>query len=962
MVPAGWILGSGCCSGPPRGIEDREELRDMWEPLPQQATVKTDQTDSEPSPAQEGSTTRGCPDSKDGSDLEDLPLCPMLGCSYAFLREFADSKGDHIDGVDCMLERPVERRSQSSGKKAMMKTFRDIVARSTTVPKSTDSKDSRGQNSPKSQECGVSFTMSNVCNSIIKPRTLQLSKTFGCAGGDDGAMEGEDTTSGTLSYAELGQRMGVLDRRGRPAFAKATHFVSHAWNYDFQGFVDAIGFWVEQSGRSEDDMYFWVDAFVVNQNKTQEYPQKWWSTRFMQAIGEIGNTVLVVEPWEHPVPLKRAWVIWELYCTDVTGARLHLAMNRKTLDDFRSALLDSFERVQTAMSHVDVSKSEAFHQRDQKMIHTEIRRTTGFTKMNALVQTRIQKWLLETAKSELSLLRTRCMPATEHTTELDMYWRLKDNLARMLRESGDLTGAESYFRSLHQEMEERLGRGSVTSLHCLNQLAVTLQKRDRLDEALEVHRNCLTRRRQVLGPKHEDTLQSASNMAVLLGDRTPLTQKDFNEARNLYKLAIEGRESLLGPDHPRTLYTLSNLGTLLSRAPDVSQSQTLLLEAEELHTRAATSLSRVLHEGHPVTLTARHNQACHWLAYSSWCRKVVQERKGEAKTQAGASRLTSISDELERNGLEQLKLVHTLRIEKLGKEHPDTEQTEKLLLRRSTLAKERERGQHLKSSLTLDLNPKHSYSTWAELSVEEFPMLNTKNQFAAARGLLNEFGVDQLFEELVRTGFVDRDSGTLTTGMQPFNVFARIASGVMKQPAMVEAQLRLGRFQDRFIIACNKPECDENWNSDETAWVGKASMSKRHALLLIKDLHWEWFNVLTYGQISGMEEAISRLEQMREAALIYTRATDGWPHADRVGLFLHVHAHSSVKSTHLHVLDMNHVGPTYQKLKYKNLRIDDAISVLKDELKRKLAVQAASSTPKSMQMALPNSVPIQATI
>lgn len=217
---------------------------------------------------------------------------------------------------------------------------------------------------------------------------------------------------------------------------------------------------------------------------------------------------------------------------------------------------------------------------------------------------------------------------------------------------------------------------------------------------------------------------------------------------------------------------------------------------------------------------------------------------------------------------------------------------------------------------------------WVELSVNEYPEMYTAHQFRELRSLLREFGVRRLKEELVKDGFVDPRTGLLTVELQPFNVFARIAAGVMTQPSMVKCQPWLGKFQKHYMVACNRPECDENWSSDNPAWVGKASMSKRHALLIVKDLNWEWFNVLTFGLISGLKTAITKLEEMREAALQWVEAAEGWPPVDRVGLFMQVHAHASVKSIHLHILDMDHLGPTFKKLQKLNLNIDYAILVL----------------------------------
>lgn len=216
-------------------------------------------------------------------------------------------------------------------------------------------------------------------------------------------------------------------------------------------------------------------------------------------------------------------------------------------------------------------------------------------------------------------------------------------------------------------------------------------------------------------------------------------------------------------------------------------------------------------------------------------------------------------------------------------------------------------------------------------------------QFRGVRILVDEFGVDRVHKELVETGFVDPHSNMLTVGMQPFNVFARIASGEMSQPSMADAQVPLGHFRDRFVVACNKPECDENWSNNSPAWVGKASMSARHVMLLLKDLHWEWFNVLTFGKISGLDKGIHMLEEMQDAALTWVKGMKGWPPTDRVGLFLQCHgAGASVRSFHLHILDLDNLGPTYHNLKHKNLSLDTALEVLREEREEE-ELQSANS-------------------
>jgi len=828
--------------------------------------------------------------------LSALPDCPTVGCSFAFLQEFARSS--------CLLqEKPLARAADSRVGAGVMRLFRSV--RQTFRNKSDNDRSKRAAAASPSEpsiaprrQKKKRLCMGDVCNDVIKPNTLWTPSLHAQLRGlervttwkSSALNDNTQTEQPGLSYAELGMQLGLRDPLGRPAFQKATHFVSHAWSYDFDSFVSALGCWVEQSQLEQKDVYFWVDAFVVNQHQTQYYPKEWWCSRFMQAVGDIGNTVLVLEPWDNPVPLQRAWVLWEVYCTQLTGARLHLAMHRHEMERFRSALVNSFEEVQTALSHVDVHNSQAFHQNDRHMIHSIIESSIGFTKMNEMVQMRLRTWLMDVANKELNLMRREGKQERNCVS-------LQDNIARMLRESGNLDQAVAMFRSLLQEIENSAELDVNVKFNCMNQLAVTLQKKGSIAEALEMHRKCMHSRRQVLGESHDDTLQSASNLAVLLSGTSPLTAEAFVEARELYIMSVSGREATLGPDHPRTLYTVSNFGMLLSMSPEPSGA--FFEEAETLHARAVRGLINKLHESHPLTLSAMHSQGRHWLLFSTF-----EHDQGRAY------------QHLEERAVIQLRQVHTSRIQKIGQDHPDTIATSKLLR---------------ESKLDFDLSALklENFKSWKDLCLQAFPRLNSALEFKDARKvLMNTWSVSPIRSELVNTGFIDANTETLTTGTQPFNFFARIGSGGIVQPNMVTKQAHLGPFEDRFVVACNRPEAEEMWWSDDPAWLGKASLGKRHLFITLKNLHWEWFNILTFGFISGREAGIAMLEDLQAAAVHFATA-ENW--SARLGLYLHVYGHCSVNSFHLHVVDLDTTGPTFKALEYKNLPLVEALQVLRDE-------------------------------
>ena len=135
------------------------------------------------------------------------------------------------------------------------------------------------------------------------------------------------------------------------------------------------------------------------------------------------------------------------------------------------------------------------------------------------------------------------------------------------------------------------------------------------------------------------------------------------------------------------------------------------------------------------------------------------------------------------------------------------------------------------------------------------------------------------------------------------------------------------------MIACNRPENDEHWESADAEWVGKASMGKRHRFMLVRDLSWSCFNVLTFGMeedVIELRASVAMLEEMEAAAFDFAANTEGW--SGSVGLYFHVYGHASVNALHLHIVDLDATGPTFDALSYKNLPLQSVLQVLRDEL------------------------------
>ena len=231
-----------------------------------------------------------------------------------------------------------------------------------------------------------------------------------------------------------------------------------------------------------------------------------------------------------------------------------------------------------------------------------------------------------------------------------------------------------------------------------------------------------------------------------------------------------------------------------------------------------------------------------------------------------------------------------------------------------------------------------------EEALKKAAAANDEASFAAARATARAHGgATALRAHLLAAGHID-EGGMLTTGVKPFNVFARVASGKMSQPNMEEENAALGAaYAERFVVASNLPAADKDWASTAPEQIGKVSMGERHRFLTTRNLSWEWFNVLAFGlegDATSLREAIATLEAMQAAARAFAKGTPKWSESpERLGMFFHCFPNNSVQGLHMHLVDLGATGPTFDHFSYKNLPATAVLKVLRDELAQATSTQ-----------------------
>jgi len=88
----------------------------------------------------------------------------------------------------------------------------------------------------------------------------------------------------------------------------ASWFVSHTWSNAFADTLDAVLLFFE--GREDaGSAKVWLDVMVTSQHLSAgpSKPPSWWMGTFKSSIARIGGLLLVVDAWDNPTALRRAW-------------------------------------------------------------------------------------------------------------------------------------------------------------------------------------------------------------------------------------------------------------------------------------------------------------------------------------------------------------------------------------------------------------------------------------------------------------------------------------------------------------------------------------------------------------------------------------------------------------------------------------------------------------------------------
>jgi tetratricopeptide (TPR) repeat protein len=411
---------------------------------------------------------------------------------------------------------------------------------------------------------------------------------------------------------------------------KAEVFISHAWMFKFLDTFDTLVDYFSD----RPNIFIWFDMFSNNQHKAVSLDFSWWTGTFMSAIKEFGETVMVITPWNNPHPLKRAWCLYEIYSTVITGGKFNIALSKAERKDFLQSIQSNPDSVNKLIAIIQLESSQAFKPQDKDNILNAVRTSCGFAELNTCVFKEIRKWVISVVEGEIKNL--------ELSTNKEVSFKLKIVLADLYRQQGFLNEAEAIYLKLLSTRQASNTSVDEDSLAIMNRLGDLYYRKGAGAESLEYYMKCLDHGFAISASMetsiHEmDYLNKIMDCILSfpccysLRNRSPLLEPVISstssveeirsyymlatlyykqarrrKAQPMYELSIDLLVNHLGNNDPEILIMKSNLASLHFYESNYAKAEQILVDVHN-------QMTSILGEDHPHSLLVLQNLAYYHL-------------------------------------------------------------------------------------------------------------------------------------------------------------------------------------------------------------------------------------------------------------------------------------------------------------------------------------------------------------
>eukprot|EP00040_Diaphanoeca_grandis_P027124 m.153705 g.153705 ORF g.153705 m.153705 type:complete len:2258 (+) comp30843_c0_seq3:182-6955(+) len=184
--------------------------------------------------------------------------------------------------------------------------------------------------------------------------------------------------------------------KGESDIGIANALLSYSWGYKVQDVVDALSDWTFNAGRDPYQTYIWICSLCLNQHRIADVlsPDQL-SAEFGDRVMSIGRVLPMLEQWDDPGYVKRAWCLFELYTAiRMKSIQVDIILTPSQRKACAQAIRNQgFKVIDNALNKVKSENAIATEPADLKAIRELILRYQGgFVALNDAVRVRLRTW------------------------------------------------------------------------------------------------------------------------------------------------------------------------------------------------------------------------------------------------------------------------------------------------------------------------------------------------------------------------------------------------------------------------------------------------------------------------------------------------------------------------------------------------------------------------------------------
>lgn len=193
-----------------------------------------------------------------------------------------------------------------------------------------------------------------------------------------------------------------------------SQFISYAWSYPFRLLIDIVEqFEEENPPPSGTTYYYFLDQFSLNQHVfvDEQANQKELQQQIVASLeGQMtraGHVLMCLHPWNKPVPLKRAWCLFELFVAMQSGCKVTMCFGRDDARALQAAVSNGNFSADLAVGEIDAAAAGATKSSDKELIMALIAEKVGVNAFNSQMQQYLKTAMKGTVTAVLSQHSTR---------------------------------------------------------------------------------------------------------------------------------------------------------------------------------------------------------------------------------------------------------------------------------------------------------------------------------------------------------------------------------------------------------------------------------------------------------------------------------------------------------------------------------------------------------------------------